>query len=102
MAKTATNMGRPKGEWRGFVRLYKLSEPLGGAGAYECVAPSEYVIVSAVPNVPPHQDFPETLVFQADAEGNKGKSALRGYSGVFDHKEALRRAGYVVTREVEV
>lgn len=100
--KTATFV-KTLSDFTGTANLYRLNPPLtlrdrdrdrDGDGPVT----AEYVVVSAT--VVPFGGGPETYIFAADAAGEitSWLEMDGSYRGGLDHEEALRGAGYEVTR----
>ncbi|MBT2587920.1 hypothetical protein [Arthrobacter sp. ISL-95] len=85
LLKSATQIHKRLGDFRGDARLYKLSEPLDS---------HDHVVVSGINN----EWGAETYIFGADESGEVASwGELSGsFRGYVDHAEALRGAGYEV------
>lgn len=91
---TATDLGQVNPNARGDQRLYRVDPPM----SYDDNKTTEYVVVSAVDVFDVGE--PETYIFPSDKDGTiVDWLELDGsYKGSKDHEQALRYAGYEVTK----
>jgi hypothetical protein len=104
MSKIATWLGPAPGAFRGHAVHFKVDPPMSQCRwnydtDEEIVTPHEYIIVSAVQDVPFSSSGPETYIFPANAAGEivdwgELPGSTRGYADV---ERVLRNEGYEIT-----